>query len=132
MVDEIRIHSGTQIRLRRLEPDEVPGTFLRQLEELARRQRQVEAIYVFGMQPEDDEERIALVLALRGGMFSNRSEEFLRLVDEIEGFLPDDLSINVYRFGSSQLIAGYCLQTLDPVYLRSPDWVERQARRFAD
>ncbi|NOZ96042.1 MAG: enhanced serine sensitivity protein SseB [Acidobacteria bacterium] len=132
MVDEIRIHSGTQVRLRGLRDDELPASFLQNLQELARRERQVEAVYLFGMQPEDEEERVALVLALRGGLFSNKSEEFLRLVDTIGQLLPSDLSINVYRFGASQLIAGYCLQTLDPVFLRSPDWVEKQRRRFDD
>jgi len=131
-MDEIRIHSGTQVKLRRLEDGEVPGAFLRELEDLASRERQIEAVYLFGMQPENEEERLALVLALRGGIFSNKSEEFLRLVHEVEAILPSELSINLYRFGSSQLIAGYCLQTLDPVFLRSPDWVEKQARRFAD
>jgi len=132
VVDEIRIHSGTQVRLRGLRDDELPASFLQNLQELARRERQVEAVYLFGMQPEDEEERVALVLALRGGLFSNKSEEFLRLVDTIGQLLPSDLSINVYRFGASQLIAGYCLQTLDPVFLRSPDWVEKQRRRFDD
>jgi len=131
VAEEIRIHSGTQIKLRRLEVEEIPSDFLQRLMELAHRQRQVEAVYLFGMQPKDDQERIALVLALRGGIFSNKSEDFLRLVEEIQTFLPADLSINVYRFGSSQLIAGYCLQTLEPVYLRSADWVKKQLRRFA-
>jgi len=98
VVDEIRIHSGTEVKLRRLETDEVPGTFLERVTELAERHRQVEAIYIFGLQPENDEERIALVLALRGGLFSNKPEDFLRLVDEIQVFLPPELSINVYRF----------------------------------
>lgn len=132
MVDEIRIHSGTQVRLRGLRDDELPASFLQNLQELARRERQVEAVYLFGMQPEDEEERVAMVLALRGGIFSNKSEEFLRLVNTIGQLLPSDLSINVYRFGASQLIAGYCLQTLDPVFLRSPNWVEKQRRRFDD
>ena len=129
MVDEVRIHSGTHVKLRQLGTGEVPENFLDRLREFAHGERQVEAIYVFGLQPEYHEEHVALVLALKGGLFSDKSEEFLRIVDEIQMLLPPDLSINVYRFGASELISGYCLQTVDPVYLRSADWVERQRRK---
>jgi len=131
VAEEVQIHTGTQVKLKLLEKDQIPATFLRQLQELGHRERQVEAVYVFGIQPENEEERIALVLAIRGGLFSNRSEEFLRLVEEIQISLPPDLPINVYRFGSSHLVAAFCLQTLEPVYLRSADWVRKQRKRFA-
>ena len=131
MVEEGQIHTGTQVKLKRLEHDQIPAGFLKHLQDLGHRERQVEAIYVFGIQPQGEEERMALVLALRSGLFSNKSEEFLRIVEEIQIFLPPDLPVNVYRFGSSHLVAAFCLQTLEPVYLSSAEWVRKQRKRFA-
>ncbi len=128
-MDEVRIHSGTHVKLRQFGPGEIPEDFLRRLQEFAHGERQIEAIYLFGLQPEHDEEHVALVLALKGGLFANKSEEFLRLVDEIQMLLPPDLPVNVYRFGASELVSGFCLQTVEPVYLRSADWVERQRKK---
>ncbi len=128
-MDEVRIHSGTHVKLRQLGPGEVPDSFLKRLQEFAHGEKQIEAIYVFGIQPEYQDEHVALVLALKGGFFSDKSEEFLRIVDEIQMLLPPELSINVYRFGASELISGFCLQTVEPVYLRSAEWEERQKKK---
>jgi len=129
-VDEVKIHSGTRVKMKKLDEDTLPPDFLTRLREFAHKQESVEAVFLFALQPEDQEEQICLALGVRKSLFGKRDEEFLRLVDEIQLLLPGDLSLNLYRFGASELLARFCLESLEPAYLSGPSWRNKQVKKY--
>jgi len=129
-VDKVKIHSGTRVKLKRIADEAFPGQFLEQLREFAHREEEIEAIYLFAIQSEDQPESPAMAIALRDRWLRKQDEEFLRLVDEVQLLLPEDLSLNVYRFGAAELIASFCLESVDPAYLRSADWAAKQRKKY--
>ncbi len=129
-MDEVKIHSGTQIKLKRVADSDIPSEFLVRLQELAHREEAVQAAYLFAIELPGKEEQISLALAVKGRLFRKADEEFLRIVQEIQLILPEDLSVNLYRFESSPPVASYCLKTLEPVYLRSAAWRQAQLKKL--
>ena len=129
-MDEVKIHSGTQIKLKRVAEEAIPHAFLERLQEVAHREEIVQAVYLFAIEIPGREEQISLALALKTGLFRKTDEEFMRLVDEIQLILPEDLPVNLYRLDSSPPVARYCLEHLEPVYLRSAAWREKQLKKL--
>jgi len=129
-VEEVKIHSGTRVKLKRIAEEAISGEFLERLREFAHKAEEIEAVYVFAIQAENEPEHPAMAIALRDRWLRKKDEEFLRLVDEIQLLLPQDLSLNLYRFGASELIARFCLQSVEPTYLRSSEWETKQKKKL--
>jgi len=129
-VEEIKIHSGSRIKLKRIDEGHLPPDFITRLKEYAHKEERIQAIYVFALQPEAQPEQASMALAIKSGLFAKKDESFLHVVDEIQLMLPEDLPINLYRFGASEFLARYCLKSLEPVYLRSTAWQEKQRKKL--
>ena len=129
-MDEVKIHSGTRVKMKKLDEDTLSPDFYTSLREFALKQESVEAVYLFALQPEGQEEQICLALAIRKTFFGKQDEEFLRLVDEVQLLLPSDLSLNLYRFGASDLLARFCLESLEPAYVSGPNWLGKQVKKY--
>ncbi len=130
-MEQVRIHTGTHVKLKHVDETTLPQGFLSQLREFIHKQVAIEAVYLFAMQPEDQELQVCIALGMKKSMFGKKDEEFFRIVDEIQLLLPEELAINLYRFGSSEFLARYCLKSLDPIYLRSSAWLDKQIKRYA-
>lgn len=128
---EIKIHSGTRVKLKGIEEDSLPGPFLLRLREFAHGDNRIEAVFLFAIQLEDQPEQVSLAIALRKVFFSPKNEEFLQIVDEIQMLLPEDLAVNLYRFDSSAFLATYCAHSVEPIYLRSSSWLKKQQSKYA-
>lgn len=129
-VEEVKIHSGTRVKLKHIDEIHLRQDFLERLRDFAHREEEIEAVYLFAIEAEGEEEHPAMAIATRERWLSRRGEEFLRLVDEVQLLLPEDLALNVYRFDASDVIARYCLNNLEPLYLRSDGWSKRQKKRY--
>ncbi len=129
-MDEVKIHTGTQIKLKRVAETDMPSEFLVRLKELAHREEAVQAVYLFAIEQPGEGEQVSLALAVKGGVFRKADEKFLHVVQEIQLILPEDLSVNLYRFEASPPVASYCLKTLEPVYLRSTAWRQAQLKKL--
>ena len=130
-MEEIRIHSGTRVKLKRVDEESLPVGFLDRLRSFAHDDERIQAVWFLAIQAETAAEQPSLVLAVKGGsLFGKKEDAFLQIVDELQTMLPDDLAVNIYRFGASDLLARYCLDSLEPLYLRSPAWLEKQRKRF--
>ncbi len=131
-MDEVRIHSGTRVKFKHINESVLPQDFVLRLKELALKGSRVEALFLFAVEPEGQPEQPSLAVAIKTGLFSTkRSEEgFLQIVDEIQLMLPSDLPLNLYRFGASEVLTRYCLRSLEPVFLRSAAWLDKQMKRF--
>lgn len=128
-MDEVKIHSGTRVKLKRVDEDAVPAGFLTKLREFAHGESGILAIFLFAVEPEGQEVQLSLAVALKSRPFRRQGEEFLRIVEEIQMMLPEDLGINLYRFGSSDQLATFCVTSLEPVYLESASWLAKQRRK---
>jgi hypothetical protein len=129
-VEEVRIHSGSRIKLKRVDADRLPRDFVERLREYAHREERIQAIYVFALEPEGQAEQVSVALAIKSGLFAKKDESFLQVVDEIQMLLPEDLPINLYRFGASEFLARYCLSHLEALYLRSASWEAKQRKKL--
>ena len=128
---ETRIHTGTRVKLKTVDEDALPEVFVTRLRELAHGDQRIEAIFFFAIQAEGQEEQLSLAVALKKRVFSPKTEEFLQIVDEIQMLLPEDLAINLYRHGTSDLLAQYCVHKVEPLYLRSAAWLAKQQSKIA-
>lgn len=131
-MDEVKIHSGTRIKLKHVDPDDLPTEFLERLRNFAHTDERIQAIWFFAIQAETEAEQSSLAIAVRSGsLFAKKDDGFLQIVDEIQMMLPDDLAVNIYRFGASDLLARFCLENVEPLYLRSTAWLEKQRKKLS-
>ena len=130
-MDEVRIHTGTQIKLKRVEEETVPQQFLERLRELAHREEAVQAVYLFAIEIPGKGEQVCLALGFGKSLFRRKDDEFMRVVEEIQLLLPEDLPVNLYRHESSVPVARYCLSEVEPVYLRSAAWRDKMLRKVS-
>lgn len=130
-MDEVRLHTGTRVRLSLLAADDLPGDFAERLRRFAAAEEGVEAVFAFRLQAEDREPQPSLAIAIRSAWLGRPDEAFIEIVERLQDHLPEDASLNLYRFGASDLLARYCVERIEPLFLRSPAWLDRQRRRYA-
>jgi len=130
-VDEVRIHTGSRVRLSKLDEGTLPGEFLTQIREYAHKDEAVQAIFMFSLETEGQSAQPSMAIALKSTLFGKKDESFLGVVDEIQLLLPEDLSLNLYRFGASDFLARYCASELEPIYLRSVAWLDKQKKKYS-
>ena len=130
-VEEVRIHTGSRVKLKRIDEGGLPRDFVERLREFAHKEERIDAVYAFLLQSEGREEQLSLAVAIRSKLFGKPDEDFLKVVDEIQMLLPEDLAVNLYRFGASDFLARYCTHHVEPLYLRSTTWLEKQRKRFS-
>jgi hypothetical protein len=130
-VEEVKIHSGSRIKLKRIDESTIPGEFLARLREFAANDERIEAVFLFALQPESQDLQVSMAIAVKGGMFAKPDETFLQLVDVIQVILPEDLPMNLYRYGASEFLSRYCAHSLEPAFLRNPAWLEKQRKKLA-
>lgn len=131
-MDETKIHTGTRIKLKKIDEGSLPQDFLAAMREFAHGEVKIQAVFLFALQQEDQASQPSMVIAIKSGLFSSGNEEFLNIVDEIQLILPEDLSLNLYRFESSEVLAQYCSNSVEPLYLRSASWFEKQRRKYPE
>ena len=129
-MEKVTIHSGTQIRLKRVREETVPKPFLDRLRAFAHREESIQALYLFALEIPGRGEQISIALGLGKSLFRRRDDEFMRLVSEIQLMLPEDFPVNLYRLEASPQVGRYCLANLEPVYLRSAAWRDRMLRKL--
>ncbi len=129
-MDEVRIHSGSRIKLKRVEEGALPQDFLERLREYAHKEERIEAIFMFALQSEGREDQLSMAVAVKTGLFAKPEEVFLQIVDEVQMLLPEELPMNLYRFGASEFLARYCASNLEPVFLRSASWLDKQRKKL--
>lgn len=130
-LDEVKIHTGTRIKLKHVDEGILPGDFLLKLREFAHKDERVLAIFFFALQAGEGSEQPSMAVACKSGLFKRKQEEdFLAVVDEIQLILPEDLAINLYRFGASDFLAKYCVENLEPLYLRTESWLTKQHKKY--
>jgi hypothetical protein len=129
-VEEVKIHSGTRVKLKHISEDALPLDFVRKIKEFSHNDNRIQAVFVFAIEPEDQSEQPSMALAIKSSLFAKTDESFLQIVDEIQMLLPDDLAINLYRFGASDFLARYCVSKLDPIYLRTAAWLDKQRKKY--
>lgn len=129
-MEEVKIHSGTRVKLKHIDEDVLPIEFVTRLKEFAHKDERIMAVYFFAIQAEAQTEQPSMAIALKAPLFGKSDESFLHVVDEIQMLLPDDLAINLYRFGASDFLARYCVENLEPVYLRASAWLDKQRKRY--
>lgn len=127
-MDEIRIHTGTRVKLKRLAESALPAGFLDKLQQLIHHEKLVQVVYLFALEAAGEPEQASLAIGLKSKLLVRSDNELRRLVDEIQLLLPDDVGLKVYRLDASPLIAQYCYDNLQPLYLRSASWLEKQRR----
>jgi len=131
-MDETKIHTGTRIKLRKIDDNVLPGDFLARIREFSHGEKIIQGVFLFSLQQGEENAQPSMVIAIKSGLFSSGNEEFLNIVDEIQLMLPEDLAINLYRFEASDLVARYCTQSVEPLYLRSNAWIEKQRKKYPD
>ncbi len=131
IVDEVRLHTGTRVRLSTLETDDLPADFTDRLRRFAAADEHIEAVFGFRLQADDRDPQPSLAIAIRGAWPGRPDEAFIGVVERLQHHLPDDASLNLYRFGASDLLARYCIERVEPLYLRTPSWLDRQRRKYA-
>jgi len=129
-MSEVKIHSGTRVKLKKVNEDALDVKFLTQLQELAHNTPNVEAVFFFAMQRDEGPENLSLAVAIKKRIFGDGNEEFLQFVDEIQMILPEDLPVNLYRFGSSEFLSSFCAHKIEPCHLRSRSWLEKQKKKY--
>jgi len=130
-VDEIKLHTGTRVRLSVLESDDLPAGFTDRLQRFAAADDHVEAIFGFRLQADDREAQPSLAIAIRAAWLGRPDEAFIGVVERLQHHLPEDASLNLYRFGASDFLARYCVERIEPLFLRNPSWLDRQRRKYA-
>lgn len=131
-MDETRIHTGTRIKLKKIHENALPEDFLGRIRDFAHGESPIQAVFLFSLQKEEESPQPSMVIAVKKGLFSSGNEKFLNIVDEIQLVLPEDLSINLYRFEASDLLARYCAHSVEPLYVRSAAWLEKQRKKYAN
>ena len=131
-MDQTKIHTGTRIKLKKIDESALPEDFLARVREFAHGEASIQAVFLFALQQEAGAPQPSMVIAIKSRFFSKGNEEFLNIVDEIQMLLPDELSLNLYRFESSDVVARYCAHSVEPLYLRSTAWLKKQRREFAE
>lgn len=129
-MEQVKLHTGTRVKLKQYDEHELPAAFLGRLREFAHHDTRIQAVYVFAVQPDEQEPQPSMAIALKTGLFDRRDESFLQIVDEIQLMLPANLPLNLYRFGASDLLARYCVESVEPVYVRSTAWLDKQRKRL--
>ena len=129
-MDEVKIHSGTRIRLKKIQEDSLPPGFVERLREYAHKEERILAVFVFAVQAEDQDEQPSMAVAVKSGLFDKKDEGFLQIVSEIQFMLPEDFAVNLYRFGTPEVLATYCVKNVEPLYLRSATWLEKQKKKY--
>ncbi len=129
-MEEVRIHSGSRIKLKRVDESALPRDFVVQLREYAHKEERIEAVFLFALQSEDREEQLSMAIALKSGFFAKNDETFLQVVDEVQMLLPAELPMNLYRFGAAEQLARYCAHSVEPLYLRRSAWLEKQRKKL--
>ncbi len=129
-MDEVKIHSGTRVKLKHVDEDSLPLEFITKMKDYAHKDERISAVFFFAIQVGDQDEQPSMAVAIKSGFFKKPDEIFLRVVDEIQMILPDELSINLYRFGAAEMLTKYCLENLEPIYLRSTAWFEKQKKKY--
>lgn len=130
-MNEVKIPSGTRIKLKRITEEVLPPNFISRLKEFAHGDERIQATFIFAIEPEGAEPQPSLMIAVKSGLFSAKKDEFLQIVDEVQFFLPEDLPLNIYRFGDAEMLTKYCATRVDPVYLRSAAWLQKQRKKYA-
>ncbi len=131
-MDQTKIHTGTRIKLKKIDETALPEDFLARIREFAHGGSTVQAVFLFSLQQESEVLQPSMVIAIKSGFFSKGNEEFLNIVDEIQLMLPEDLSLNLYRFEASDVVARYCATSVEPLYLRDSTWLEKQRKKYAE
>ncbi len=129
-MSEVKIHSGSRVKLKKVDELALDQEFLNQLRELSHRTQQVEAVFLFAMQREEGAESFCLMIAIKKKIFGDGNEEFLQFVEEIQMILPEDLPVNIYRFGTSDFLSSFCAHKIEPIHLRTRSWLDRQKKKF--
>lgn len=129
-MDEVKIRSGTRVKLKHVDEDTLPLEFLSRMRDYAHKDERILAVYFFAIQVGDQDEQPSMAVAIKSGMFKKADEIFLQVVDEIQMILPEELSINLYRFGAAEMLTKYCIENLEPLYLRSANWLEKQKKKY--
>ncbi len=130
MNDNATIHSGSRVKLKHVDESALPADFLARLREMAHHDERFEAVYLCAVEVEDRAEQMCLVIAVRSGLLGKADDRFLEVVDELRLLLPPGLGFNIYRFGASPVLAKYCVESLEPLHLRSAVWLERERKRL--
>ncbi len=131
-MDEVKIRSGTRVKLKHVDPDDLPTAFLERLRKFAHADERILAVWFFAIQAETKAEQPSVAIAVKSGsLFARKDDAFLQIVDEVQMMLPEDLAVNIYRFGSSELLARYCLENVEPLYLRSSAWLDKQRKKLS-
>ncbi len=131
-MDETKIHTGTRIKLKKIEESAVPEAFSARIRDFAHGEAAILAVFFFSLQQEDQSPQPSMVIAVKSGLFSSGNEKFLNIVDEIQLMLPEDLSLNLYRFEASEIVARYCANSVEPLYLRNTHWLEKQRKKYSE
>jgi hypothetical protein len=130
-MNEVKIHSGTRIKLKRIQEEALPPSFVSRLKEFAHGDDRIQAVFIFAIETEAAPAQPCLSIAVKSGFFAGKNDGFLQIVDEVQLFLPDDLAVKIYRFGESETLTRYCLDRVDPVYLRSAAWLQKQRKKYS-
>ena len=131
-MDETKIHTGTRIKLKKIDEGVLPENFLARVREFAHGGKLIQGVFLFSLQQGEENPQPSMVIAIKSGLFSSGNEEFLNIVDEIQLILPEELAINLYRFEASDVVARYCAHSVEPLYLRSDAWIEKQRKKYPD
>ncbi|RLE22726.1 MAG: hypothetical protein DRJ65_13290 [Acidobacteria bacterium] len=131
-MDQTKIHTGTRIKLRKIDENVLPEDFLSRVREFSHSEKLIQGVFLFSLQQGEENAQPSMVIAIKSGFFSSGNEEFLNIVDEIQLMLPEDLAINLYRFEASDLVARYCAHSVEPLYLRSNAWIEKQRKKYPE
>ncbi len=131
-MDQTKIHTGTRIKLKKIDETALSEDFLARIRNFAHGDSKIQALFVFSLQQEAEAPQPSMVIAVKSGFFSQGNEEFLNIVEEIQLILPEDLSLNLYRFEASDVVASYCASSVEPLYLRNPTWLEKQRKKYAE
>jgi hypothetical protein len=131
-MDQTKIHTGTRIKLKKIDETALSKDFLARIRDFAHGESEIQAVFLFSLQQEAEIPQPSMVIAIKSGFFSKGNEEFLNIVDEIQLILPEDLSLNLYRFEASDVVARYCANSVEPLYLRSAAWLKKQRKKYPE
>jgi len=128
--DNATFHSGTRVKLKHVDEAALPADFLARLREMAHHDERLEAVFLCAVEAGDRAEQLCLVIAVRSGLLGKAEDRFLEIVDELRLILPPGLGFNLYRFGASPVLAKYCVESLEPLHLRSAVWLDKERKRL--
>lgn len=129
-MEQVKIRSGTRVKLKHIQEDDLPSDFTAKVREFSHKNEKIQAVYIFVIQADEQPDQVSLAIAVKKPVLGRGDDDFLRIVDEFQLMLPADLPVNIYRFGESVTLAQYCLDSLEPLYLRSTAWRDRQRKKY--